>query len=393
MGLRPRCKQKLKAMCLYPRIIRNPATKPNKKNQGTPIPRKDPRHNSVPIGCGQCKECLAQKGRWWATRLSEEVKRTKTQGYMVTLTFSDEELREIEESIKKKRDGERPSDKEVAKKAMRMFTERWRKKYKKPPKRWFTTEHGHEGSERLHLHGVIFTDINIRAGHKNGATVNDRITTNKGAETGITSTTCKLAQIWQYGMVHIGAYCSERTINYIAKYVTKRDDAHPGWVATILTSPGLGAEYTKDPQVKAFHKFAGTRTNTHYRTNGGQRRGLPTYYRLKLWNEEERAELWTIMLDKNERWVDGERIDISKGEEPYYEALEQAQKRARARGWPEPKWSKTEYKASRDEAGLTIKQANPTNTTWNVPEEWLTVSVPWVIYDSERDGTIFKAPF
>ena len=43
-------------MCLYPRLIKNPKYKPNKKNGGRVPPILDSRVLAVPIGCGKCLE-------------------------------------------------------------------------------------------------------------------------------------------------------------------------------------------------------------------------------------------------------------------------------------------------------------------------------------------------
>ena len=48
-------------MCLYPRLIKNPKYKPNKKNGGQVPPILDSRVLAVPIGCGKCLECKKQK--------------------------------------------------------------------------------------------------------------------------------------------------------------------------------------------------------------------------------------------------------------------------------------------------------------------------------------------
>ena len=60
-----------------------------------------------------------------------------------------------------------------------------------------------------------------------------------------------------------------------------------------------------------------------YKTRTGHELGLPIYYRNKIYTDEEREKLWLEKLDKEERWVDGVRVDISKGEEEeYYKLLE-----------------------------------------------------------------------
>ena len=49
-------------------------------------------------------------------------------------------------------------DNALAKKGMRLFLERWRKKYGKSVKHWFVSELGTKNTERIHLHGILFTD-------------------------------------------------------------------------------------------------------------------------------------------------------------------------------------------------------------------------------------------
>ena len=59
-------------MCLYPRLIKNPKYKKNKKNGGVIPAFLDERVLAVPIGCGECIECRKQKRRNWQVRLLEE---------------------------------------------------------------------------------------------------------------------------------------------------------------------------------------------------------------------------------------------------------------------------------------------------------------------------------
>ena len=66
-------------MCLFPRIVKNPKYKPNKKNGGYPPIWNDIRVLGVPIGCGRCIECMKKKRNEWRVRLSEELKHNKIQ--------------------------------------------------------------------------------------------------------------------------------------------------------------------------------------------------------------------------------------------------------------------------------------------------------------------------
>ena len=97
-------------------------------------------------------------------------------------------------------------DNTIATKAIRLMLERIRKKTGKSIKHWFTTELGHEKTERLHLHGIVWgigTDQLIR-------------------------------EKWNYGITYTGNFVNEKTINYITKYMTKIDEEHPDFVGKIL---------------------------------------------------------------------------------------------------------------------------------------------------------------
>ena len=87
------------------------------------------------------------------------------------------------------------------------------------------TELGHNGTENIHLHGIIWAeDIS------------------------------KLRDLWGYGFIWDGKkdsygrktnYVSAKTVNYIIKYVTKVDLKHRYYKQAILTSAGIGAGYMK----------------------------------------------------------------------------------------------------------------------------------------------------
>ena len=143
-------------MCLYPRIIQNKKYTKNKKNGGVIPAVSDKRVLAVPIGCGKCMECKKQKAREWQVRLLEDVKHN-TNGIFVTLTFSNESIKKIVSGIRNGIEGYE-LDNEIARKAVRKFLERWRKNNKKSVRHWLVTELGHEGTENIHLHGIIWTD-------------------------------------------------------------------------------------------------------------------------------------------------------------------------------------------------------------------------------------------
>ena len=83
--------------------------------------------------------------------MNEEIKHDNT-GQFITLTFSNQELEKLT-----KETGIKESN-AVATIAVRRFLERWRKKYKKSVKHWLVTELGRKFTERIHLHGILFTN-------------------------------------------------------------------------------------------------------------------------------------------------------------------------------------------------------------------------------------------
>lgn len=302
-------------MCLFPKLIENPRYKPSKRNGGNPIPCTDERKRYVPIGCGKCIECLRQKALSWSIRLNEELK-VNNFAYYVTFTFSNKELMKLRKELHMRECNA------VAGKALRRFLERWRKTYKKSLKHWCVTELGHEGTERIHLHGIIFNDFEISAE--------------------------EFEKYWKYGNVKIGEYCNLRTINYIVKYLHKIDTDHKGFYGEIFCSAGIGRNYLRKPLTRQIHKFRGENTIEYYRMPNGGKVALPIYYRNHLFTEDEREELWVHKIEQKKRFVLGNEItDINtkEGEERYLRVLKKAQETNKKVGFGDSskEWKKRAY--------------------------------------------------
>lgn len=293
-------------MCLYNKLIQNPKYKANKKNGGNIPAIPDERVKSVPIGCGQCIECRQKKAREWNLRLQEEIREGK-EAMFITLNFSNESIKLLSDIIDKK-----PGDKKltdgwvkdnvIATTAVRYWLERWRKKFKKSLRHWLVTELGQNGTENIHIHGIVWTS-------------------KKNLE--------EIRKSWQYGYVWPRNeneakqnFVNERTISYITKYVNKIDEKHRTYKSIILTSPGIGKNYTNRADSLKNQYNDNGETNETYRFRNGQKSKIPIYWRNKIYTEEQREKLWLQMLDKNERWVRGERIDISNGLDEYNKVVE-----------------------------------------------------------------------
>ena len=123
-------------MCLYPRLIKNPKYKENKKNGGVIPAFLDERILAVPIGCGECIECRKQKRRNWQVRLLEEVKE-RSDGIFVTLTFSNERFKKYARRHKKLKGYN--LDNAIATEAVKHFLENWRKEHKKSVRHWLVS--------------------------------------------------------------------------------------------------------------------------------------------------------------------------------------------------------------------------------------------------------------
>lgn len=303
-------------MCLYPRLILNRKYKANAKNGGIIPAIPDMRVRYVPVGCQVCIECKKQKARQWQVRLSEEIKNNRN-GRFITLTFSTAGLREVYESDDKLKDlSGYDLDNGICTRAVRLFLERWRKKYKVSLRHWFITELGHGETEHVHLHGIVWTDDLY-----------------------------EIERIWKYGFVWKGKlvrntlvnYVNEKTVNYIIKYVTKIDEEHLNFFGKVLCSPGIGKDFINSGNDYR-NRFKGSETDEGYRLPSGRKVNMPIYYRNKLYSEKEKEMLWLDRLDKNIRFVCGCKVDMNseEGVKAYYNMVDYYRRKSIDLGYPSP---------------------------------------------------------
>lgn len=183
------------------------------------------------------------------------------------------------------------------------------------------TELGHNGTENIHIHGILWTDEEE-----------------------------KIERIWKYGWVWIGDYVSSRTVNYMTKYVNKIDVDHKYYKPKILTSAGIGSKYTYTSNSK-LNKYNEQETDETYRTDKGNKIGLPIYWRNKIYSDEEREKLWIKKINKEERYILGKKIKINteQGEENYWKLLKVAQEKNKRLGYgsDEINWDRKIYEIER----------------------------------------------
>lgn len=330
-------------MCLYPRIIRNPKYRANKKNGGyVPIP-SDNRARWIAIGCGECIECKQKKSREWRVRLSEEFKRHPNCSF-VTLTFSEENLLKYRQLAHDELDNENKLycdiyeiDNVAAKIAIRQMLERHRKKTGKSIKHWLITERGHQNTRRIHIHGLLWERFNQEGRGKNG--------------------NYDLNKLWNNGWCFNGDYVGLKTITYISKYITKHDKDNEGFHGKIMTSAGIGKGYIYSKNVNR-NRYDGKKTCTTYQLNNGKEVDLPIYYRNKIYTEREREKLWMQLLDKQERWVLGVKTDISMGLERYENLVSIGRMISQNAGYRIPEWTTEEYKKTYVEKVILLNRNN-----------------------------------
>lgn len=306
-------------MCLYPKLARNKKYESNKKNGGVIPPISDPRVLYVPYGCGNCIECRKQKANHLRCRMLEDIKENKG-GKFVCFTFSNEAIKELVGEIQDGKLSGYELDNEIAILAIRRFLAKHIKKYNKSIRHWLITELGHQGTENIHLHGIIWNTTPMK----------------------------EIQKLWTYGKLWIGTWVNEQTVNYTVKYITKVDNHHKTYKSRILASKGIGSNYLKNSDSKR-NKYSEEKTNEFYRTRQGTKIGLPTYYRNKIYTDEEKEKLWLKKLDKEERWICGERVDISQNEKQYYKLLEYHRQRNIELGYGTnaQNWKLKEYEQDR----------------------------------------------
>lgn len=306
-------------MCLYPRKMTNRKYTPTIKNGGCVPTMADERTAEIMIPCGNCIECREQKSREWIVRLTEELKSHK-HAYFLTLTFNEHYLKETIE----KAGIDAPNI--VSAYALRRCLERWRKTHKKSLKHWFVVELGHEGTERVHMHGLIFNNEPLEF-----QKINDSI--------------YYRWKYWKYGHVYVGDYCTNRTINYITKYITKIDNDHKGFIGQILCSAGMGKRFLERPIANSY-KYNGQDTKLHYTLPNGAKINLPTYYKNHLYNEEEREKIWIDSMDKGQIYVRGMQFDENRIDNPTIGNVCDKQREINAflkYGDDSPEWRKKPY--------------------------------------------------
>ncbi len=122
----------------------------------------------------------------------------------------------------------------------------------------------------------------------------------------------------------------------------KQDEKHPGFKPKIFTSPGIGSNYIGSHNHARNYMKNGTSPD-NYRLPNGQLVSQPIYYRNYTFTEEEREKLWLQKLDKNERYILGERVVANSKREDIRRKAAQEKNERLGYGTGKKDWSKRKY--------------------------------------------------
>ncbi len=302
-------------MCLFSVRIKNKKYQANKKNGGVipPKPGYFDKIEYVSVDCGRCIECRKKKARDWQMRLSEEMRSSKMKGYFVTWTFSDEGLQELR-GLLKEEDQERvykyfEDENQMCRIGVRRMMKRWQKKHGNWLRHWIVTEKGQSNTERIHMHGIVWTDEKKE----------------------------DLDKYWKYGIVDIGKKgVGEASAGYLVKYMSKVDEKHREYRSKVFASKGIGKGYIERRDSKR-HKFKGEETVLNWRDRTGSKFPIPKYFREKLWSDEERELLFLQAELKQKKYVFGREIDVSdeEGQRDYERAMDSGRFKNKRLGYSE----------------------------------------------------------
>lgn len=218
--------------------------------------------------CGKCNFCLQSKRMDWSFRLSQELKRASTAKF-VTMTYDEPNLpwKDYVDDA-----GECHTVPTLNKSDVQLYQKRLRKAHSEaweednfpqppPAVRYYTV--GEYGTKTLrpHYHSILFN-------------VHPKILS-------------RLPDIWQKGNVQVGTV-SPASIHYVTKYVINRTMDFGGReppFSFMSKRPGIGADY-----LRTHTKWHRDDMRNFAQVNGITTR-LPRYYKDRIFDENERAEL------------------------------------------------------------------------------------------------------
>lgn len=190
---------------------------------------------------------LRRHSRDWRTRLFMEY--AASGGFFVTLTFDDDNL--------PKDNDEGKAELQKFNKRVRVYCERYKVPLKNGYKFYGVSEHGDNGTQRLHFHIIMF-------GFQKKAELE-----------------AVLSAAWKKGFFDIGRYCNQRSFGYVCKYIHKRVLKDNQEFA--LMSHGIGDAFLTDELIEYYRAHPSRRFFIRGQKYIFPRRYLDLLYKVKFY--------------------------------------------------------------------------------------------------------------
>lgn len=220
---------------------------------------------SIPVPCGKCPECLANRKQQWYLRLKAEHSSCRNPSYFVTLTYDDDNL-PIDEN----------GNNYVSKVDCQKFFKRLRFYLDRKFRFYLGAEYGPQ-TLRAHYHFVIFDiplDVDLYA---------------------------MLQKAWPYGFITMDVVNDNR-LGYVAKYINSKTVIPSDFVKPFsLMSKGLGICYID--KYKEYHRA--DVLNRSYVMDNSVKCAMPRYYKDKIYSQWNKDRLFrqseVVRFDKEKR--------------------------------------------------------------------------------------------
>lgn len=221
---------------------------------------------NLAVPCGKCPACIKRRGSEWSFRLLEESK-VSDSAHFITLTYDTANVPITKNGFMS-----------LEKRGLQLFFKRLRKlhvsrevvdkygedkEFRKSLKYYAVGEYG-GNTNRPHYHIILF---------------NARVEL--------------IAEAWKLGHVHYGNVCGN-SIGYTLKYMSKKGKipAHKNDDRVRefgVMSKGLGKSYITEAMVNWHH--AALEERMYCNLPGGEKVGMPRYYKGKIYDEIERKRV------------------------------------------------------------------------------------------------------
>lgn len=207
---------------------------------------------SIPVPCGKCPECLAQRRQQWYLRLKAEHNSCQNPSYFITLTYDEDKIPLDQDGINY-----------VSKDDCQKFMKRLRYYLNRKFRFYLGAEYGPE-TLRPHYHFVIFDipkEVDLYP---------------------------MLVKAWPYGFITM-ADVNDNRLGYVAKYINSKTIIPSNFVKPFsLMSKGLGISYVD--KFADYHKA--DVLNRCFVMDNSVKCAMPRYFKDKIYSQWNKDRLF-----------------------------------------------------------------------------------------------------